>query len=101
MSIRLDENLLLDTANGTQHLTCAHCGHAIGPLGENFYANLPFYEGSPTEAGPQVWKDASVYIDKSVVFRQYYCPSCYTALRTEVVPTDHPLDLDKQISVGQ
>jgi hypothetical protein len=27
-----------------------------------------------------------VYIDAEVVFRQYYCPGCYTAFRTEVVP---------------
>jgi N-methylhydantoinase B len=101
MSIRLDENLLLSNTNGAQHVSCAHCGHAMGPLGDNFYATLPFHEGAPTEAGPQIWKDASVYIDKKVVFRQHYCPNCYTAFRTEVVPTDHPLDMDTHIASSQ
>jgi N-methylhydantoinase B len=101
MSIRLDENLLLSNTNGTQHVSCAHCGHTIAPLGENFYARLPFHEGPPTEAGPQIWRDPSVYIDKPVVFRQYYCPSCFTAFRTEVVPADHPVDLDKQLLANQ
>ncbi|MBI4529168.1 MAG: hypothetical protein HY695_35670 [Deltaproteobacteria bacterium] len=29
-----------------------------------------------------------MFIDQEVILRQYYCPECYTALHTEIVPKE-------------
>jgi N-methylhydantoinase B len=50
---------------------------------------LAVYEGPPTDAGPQIIATASDYIDATVVFRQYCCPICWTAISSSVVPADH------------
>jgi N-methylhydantoinase B len=44
------------------------------------------YDGPPTEAGPQIIATAADYVDAPVVFRQYCCPNCWTALYSAVVP---------------
>ncbi|OLT06617.1 hypothetical protein BJF90_16310 [Pseudonocardia sp. CNS-004] len=51
---------------------------------------MPARRGGTTEAGPQIIATASDYVDTAVVFRQYSCPSCWTALSSAVVPADHP-----------
>ncbi|MGC8917748.1 hypothetical protein AB7952_00285 [Streptomyces sp. PG2] len=48
-------------------------------------------EVAPTEAGPHIWHDPSVYVDADVVFRQLCCPGCLTAVHSRVVPVGHPL----------
>lgn len=79
------------SGNGDERLlVCRHCGHEIGEAGGDYAKYLPCHVGQPTEAGPRIWSDASAYIDQDVVFRQYYCPGCYVAVRTEVVPANHP-----------
>jgi N-methylhydantoinase B len=97
MALRVDDNLDLNERDGKTFVICAHCQHEVAELGTNYNDGLAFHEGSPSEAGPQIWKDASVFIDRAVVFRQWYCPSCFTAVRTEVVPTDHPIEMDKAL----
>jgi N-methylhydantoinase B len=72
------------SAAGT--LSCTHCGHAIDGTADDYLTHLPRYEGPVIDAGPQVFPDSAEFIDVEVVFRQYYCPGCYTAFRTEVVP---------------
>ena len=47
------------------------------------------HEGPSTEAGPQIIANPADYVDAPVVFRQYCCPSCWTALYSGVVPADH------------
>jgi N-methylhydantoinase B len=67
-------------------LTCTHCHHELPGTAASYPSELPFYEGLPRDAGPHIFPDPSVYVDARVVFRQYYCPGCYIALHTEVVP---------------
>ena len=50
---------------------------------------LAVREGTPAEAGPQILADPADYVDAPVVFRQYCCPSCWTALYSAVVPGSH------------
>jgi N-methylhydantoinase B len=67
----------------------------LGPLaGGEFVGALARRDSPPTEAGPHIWGDPSVYVDAQVVFRQLFCPSCLTALYSRVVPVDHPLPDD-------
>jgi N-methylhydantoinase B len=80
---RIDGNVRLKD-NGT--LMCAHCECALEGTPTDYLAQLPVYEGPPREAGPHIFANPAIYVDAEVVFRQYYCPGCYTAFQTEVVP---------------
>ncbi|WIX98151.1 hydantoinase B/oxoprolinase family protein [Amycolatopsis mongoliensis] len=82
---RIDDNLV---EAGTS-IACAHCAEILGDTGEGPLA-VAVYDGAATEAGPQIIASASDYVDTPVVFRQYCCPSCWTALSSAVVPVDHP-----------
>ncbi|MEA5362581.1 hydantoinase B/oxoprolinase family protein [Amycolatopsis sp., V23-08] len=82
---RLDDNLVEPAQGG---LACGHCGeHLSTPDGEPAVA---VHEGPPSDAGPQIIANAADYVDARVVFRQYCCPSCWTALYSSVVPAEHP-----------
>ncbi|GEL21131.1 hydantoinase B/oxoprolinase [Pseudonocardia sulfidoxydans NBRC 16205] len=81
---RLDDNLV-EVGDGT--VACRHCSETLGDNEEPLA--LALYEGPPTEAGPQIIATAADYVDAPVVFRQYCCPSCWTALYSAVVPADH------------
>ena len=81
---RVNSNVVR-TADGAS-LTCAHCHHELQGTGADYLSYLPRREGPVTDVGPQVFPDSAVFIDIEVVFRQYYCPGCFTAFHTEVVP---------------
>ncbi|MGZ2990794.1 hypothetical protein, partial [Pseudomonas aeruginosa] len=49
----------------------------------------------PTDAGPGVTAEAADYVDDAVVFRQYSCPGCHTAVWSSIVPVDHPDHVSK------
>ncbi|MER6173846.1 hydantoinase B/oxoprolinase family protein [Streptosporangium sp. NPDC001681] len=92
----LDDNLkLAPDGEGGSVVVCAHCDHPLGRWGENYLATLPRRAGSPGEAGPTAWADPADYVDVPIEFRQFYCPGCYTALLTQVVPVDQPISLDR------
>jgi len=80
---RVDGNVRLND-DGT--LRCAHCECALEGTPSDYLGLLPFHEGPPAEAGPHIFANPAVYVDADVVFRQHYCPGCYTAFQTEVVP---------------
>jgi N-methylhydantoinase B len=83
---RLDDNLIEVSEGGTAVIACAHCHEQ---LGEAEQLRLGRYEGPATDAGPQILTDPTDYIDEPVVFRQYCCPGCWTALYSAVVPAAH------------
>lgn len=70
-------------------MACAHCGQRLGDSRISDTLSLARYDGPPAAAGPQVTSDASVYVDDDVVFRQYCCPNCWTAIYSSIVPADH------------
>jgi N-methylhydantoinase B len=80
---RVDGNVRLKD-DGT--LICAHCQCALAGTQADYLSLLPIHEGPPAEAGPHIFANPAVYVDAEVVFRQSYCPGCYTAFQTEVVP---------------
>jgi N-methylhydantoinase B len=92
--VRLSENLVLTVEGDARRVSCAHCAHVISESGDHL-AGLAFHEGPNTEAGPQIWPDPGQYVDAPIVFRQWYCPSCYVAVLTQVVPADHPTAADE------
>ena len=78
-----------NVARSGGRLSCAHCQQQLEGTATDYLTRLPWYEGPVAEVGPHVFTDSQVYIDAPVVFRQFYCPGCYTALHTEVVPDNH------------
>lgn len=86
---RVDDNLVEVGLAGTVAIACAHCGEILGDTGDAPLA-LAVHDGAATEAGPQIIATATDYVDTPVVFRQYCCPSCWTAVSSAVVPVDHP-----------
>jgi N-methylhydantoinase B len=93
---RLDDNLsLVDTDSGPA-VACAHCSSILARQPEQLLA-VAAYDGKPSEAGPRVVQDTSLYVDDEVVFRQLCCPGCAVALSSAVVPTRHSDDV-RQIS---
>ena len=86
---RLDDNLVETTDSGRNLVACKHCGAVLTDNDADHELVLAVYEGPPTDAGPQITATASDYIDATVVFRQYCCPTCWTAISSVVVPADH------------
>ncbi|MGE0300619.1 MAG: hydantoinase B/oxoprolinase family protein, partial [Pseudonocardia sp.] len=92
---RIDDNLVevLEVTEVTDGavVACRHCGEVLGTpdAGSGSGLALAVHEGPPTEAGPQIVAVAADYVDAPVVFRQYCCPGCWTALSSAVVPADH------------
>ncbi|ODU05741.1 MAG: hydantoinase [Pseudonocardia sp. SCN 72-86] len=82
---RLDDNLV--EVRG--QLACGRCGQGLGDPNSPEGLSLARHQGPPAGAGPQILADPSDYVDAEVVFRQYYCPNCWTALHSAVVPADH------------
>jgi len=75
-------------------VACRHCAEILGgpnPGGTDpgEPLALALYEGPPAEAGPQIIANPADYVDAPVVFRQYCCPNCWTALYSAVVPASH------------
>jgi N-methylhydantoinase B len=81
---RIDDNLVELPGGGG--VACGHCGQGLGEVEQ---LGVALYEGPPTDAGPQILATAADYVDAPVVFRQYCCPSCWTAIYSAVVPADH------------
>ena len=100
---RLDENLVLADDGGHPVVGCAHCGHTLGDSRVGPHLALARYDGPASDAGPQVVADAADYVDDAVVFRQYCCPQCLTAIWSSIVPVDHPdhvSKLDRLVPAG-
>jgi N-methylhydantoinase B len=87
---RLDDNLVQAPGpGGGAVVACRHCAEILGGTGPDDTLTLAVHEGPPTEAGPQIVADPADYVDAPVVFRQYCCPGCWTALYSAVVPAAH------------
>jgi N-methylhydantoinase B len=96
---RLDDNLVQAPApGGGTIVACRHCAEILWGSEPGDTLALALYEGPSAEAGPQIIADPADYVDAPVVFRQYCCPSCWTALYSAVVPAGH---IDTVASLGR
>ena len=97
---RLDDNLVQAPAPGGSGtiVACRHCAEILGGSDPGDTLALARYEGPSAEAGPQIIADPADYVDAQIVFRQYCCPSCWTALYSAVVPAGHT---DTVTSIGR
>jgi N-methylhydantoinase B len=90
---RLDDNLVEIPHEGGHVVACQQCGQLLGDARTDDRLRLAVYEGPSTGAGPQITSDPTLYVDAPIVFRQYCCPSCWTAIRSAVVPADRTEDV--------
>jgi hypothetical protein len=79
---RLDDNVHLGHSG---ELTCAHCATVLSAAGEPHLHRALVRSGDVSLAGPHVRAADPPVVDEQVEFRQLLCPSCGTALLTEVV----------------
>ena len=79
---RVDDNVLFSD-NG--ELTCAHCRALLATAGEPHLHRALLRTGEVSLAGPHVRAADPPVVNEQVEFRQLLCPSCGTALLTEVV----------------
>lgn len=86
LSERVNENVGRKINGSVGVLFCTHCNQELEGSEATYLSKLPMYQGPLSEAGPQVFADSAVFVDLPVVFRQYYCPGCFTVFLTEVVP---------------
>ena len=85
----IDDNIVMRDVAGKSAYVCRHCGTVIGDGELTWRDTLPTtFIGPPSTAGPHLNDNARQYLDVDVVLRQGYCPGCFTALFTEVVPAD-------------
>lgn len=90
---RLDEYLHVD--NG--HIVCRKCGHVLCQKDENYKLHAAELEREFGEVG-LLRRPQSDLCDRRVVFRQFFCPGCYTNIENETILDDVPPIHDKQLA---
>ncbi|MEW2508463.1 hydantoinase B/oxoprolinase family protein [Amycolatopsis sp. NPDC047767] len=91
--IRLSENVSEGDSAGIAVRACT-CGQVLAGPGETMWDGVVKIVGAPSAAGPQIVPDPEAFVDAEIEFRQLCCPSCLTALTTQVVPVGTPLPTD-------
>jgi N-methylhydantoinase B len=100
---RLDDNLVEGRLDGSAVVGCAHCGRVLGDARADSRLQLARFDGPSSAAGPQVTSDPALYVDDEVVFRQFCCPGCWTAIYSGIVPAaheDHVLELHRLLAAS-
>ena len=100
---QLDDNLVEAQLDGHAVVGCAHCGQVLGDARADGLLQLSRFDGPSSTAGPQVTSDPALYVDDEVVFRQFCCPGCSTAVWSSIVPAaheDHVLQLDRLLTAA-
>lgn len=78
----LDDNLAQMDGN---ELACRHCDEVLGPPEALRVARI---EGEPRLAGPGVRSEPQEFVEGDIVFTQFLCPSCLTAIHTAIAPAN-------------
>jgi N-methylhydantoinase B len=100
---RLDDNLVEGQLDGAAVVGCGHCGRVLGDARADSLLQLARFDGPSSTAGPQVTSDPALYVDDEVVFRQFCCPGCWTAIYSGIVPAaheDHVLELHRLLTAA-
>jgi N-methylhydantoinase B len=85
---RLDDNLVVFKLGDRGEIV--GCGRCNGELGSAEAGLSVAVRNSVTSAaGPSVVTDPSLFVEAAVVFREYFCPGCWTRLKCGIVPADH------------
>jgi len=83
----VDDNLALVRHEGAQLVVCRHCGHQLSDHDKQLA--VACRDSDPLSGSSNVRVDPSYYVDEEIVFREHFCPGCWTTLHTGLVPKDH------------
>lgn len=83
----MDDNLALarDPARGSV-VVCRHCEQQLSDYRQQL--SLASRDSDAVEACANVRVSPSYYVDTEIVFREYYCPSCWTTIQSGLVPKE-------------
>ena len=91
--MRLDEYLVIED----DQIVCRKCGHVLCRKSENYKEHANELVRDFRDVG-LVKRPQTELIDRKVVFRQYFCPGCFTNIENETVLADRPPIHDKQLA---
>ncbi len=84
----LDDNLVIGrTDDGREAVACRHCGQVLEA--PDAHLHVARRDGPPADAGPGVTAEPALFVDTPVVFREYFCPNCWTRIHCGLLPADH------------
>jgi N-methylhydantoinase B len=84
----IDDNLAVVQGRGEPEVVaCRHCGQQLS--GPEKQLSLAHSDSAAVGAGRHVRVDPAHYVDDEIVFREHFCPGCYTTLNAALVPNDH------------
>lgn len=90
--MRLDEYLQVQD----DKIICRKCGHVFSSKQENYKEHAAQFVHDFRETG-LLDRPQSELIDRRVVFRQYFCPGCFTNIENETILEGAPPIHDKQL----
>lgn len=84
----IDDNLaLVADGEAVERVVCRHCGQQLSDRDQRL--SLASRSSAAAAEGPSIRVDSRYFIDKDVVFREHFCPGCFTKLNAALVPEDH------------
>ena len=83
----IDDNFALAAATSGAVVVCRHCGHQLSDHDKRL--SLACRDSDPVSGSSNVRVDPTYYVDAEVVFREHFCPSCWTTVHSGLVPKDH------------
>lgn len=81
----IDDNLILLADADRSHVACRHCGQQLGD--DEGRLHLASLARDTNEAGPGVRTRPDFFVEEEVKLQQYFCPSCFAAVQTDISPT--------------
>jgi len=83
----VDDNLALVRHEGAQLVVCRHCGQQLSD--HDKHLSVACRDSDPLTGSSNVRVDPNHYVDEEIVFREHFCPGCWTTLHTGLVPKKH------------
>lgn len=97
--LRVGEHLEVVRRGGAPVYACGRCAHVLGPTTANYKLACASRDMQFQELGP-LFNDPSEFIDDAMVYREFYCPGCGTALEGEVAREAEPPFHDMSLLIG-
>jgi acetone carboxylase gamma subunit len=91
--MRLDEYLIIDNGN----IACRKCGHVFCAKDQNYKLHAAEIEREFADVG-LLRRPQAELMDRRVVFRQYFCPGCFTNIENDTILNDASPIHDKQLA---
>lgn len=90
--MRLDEYLVVEN----DKIACRKCGHVFCAKEENYKLYAAEIERGFADIG-LLRRPQSELMDRRVVFRQYFCPGCFTNIENDTILDGAEPPHDKQL----